>query len=203
MTRESNARHKRCPCGSGKRYEVCCGRRSDQAVDRGAEDSPGARQTRSFDERHEPLRGSWANWTGAAAGRAADMADDDFDGFPMGTIAYYGPDDRTTTKVVASVIADADADPVIQSWVGTGLLGSPKVRREMDRFFTRYGVVEATGFPFNIGCPHEEGEDFPEGADCPFCPYWRGKQGVDRWDRLLDQLAAFQEGIGDDPQGPG
>ena len=29
----------------------------------------------------------------------------------------------------------------------------------------------------NMGCPHEEGKDFPKGGDCPFCPYWKGKQG--------------------------
>jgi hypothetical protein len=28
-----------------------------------------------------------------------------------------------------------------------------------------------------MGCPHEEGEDFPVGEDCPFCPFWKGKQG--------------------------
>lgn len=32
----------------------------------------------------------------------------------------------------------------------------------------------------NIGCPHEEGEDFPSGEDCPFCPFWKGKQGSAR-----------------------
>jgi hypothetical protein len=32
----------------------------------------------------------------------------------------------------------------------------------------------------NMGCPHEEGEDFPEGGDCPFRPFWRGKQGSNR-----------------------
>ena len=31
-----------------------------------------------------------------------------------------------------------------------------------------------------MGCPHEEGEDFPEGEDCPFCPFWKGKQGSNR-----------------------
>ena len=29
----------------------------------------------------------------------------------------------------------------------------------------------------NMGCPHEEGEDFPAGGDCPFCPWWKGKRG--------------------------
>src|SRR5438270_621056 len=32
----------------------------------------------------------------------------------------------------------------------------------------------------NLGCPHEEGEDFPLGGDCPFCPFWKGKQGSNR-----------------------
>jgi len=29
----------------------------------------------------------------------------------------------------------------------------------------------------NMGCIHEEGDDFPEGGDCPFCPFWKGQQG--------------------------
>jgi hypothetical protein len=26
-----------------------------------------------------------------------------------------------------------------------------------------------------IGCPHEEGVDYPEGKSCPQCPYWAGR----------------------------
>ena len=26
-----------------------------------------------------------------------------------------------------------------------------------------------------IGCPHEEGIDYSEGASCPQCPYWAGR----------------------------
>jgi hypothetical protein len=29
-----------------------------------------------------------------------------------------------------------------------------------------------------IGCPHEDGIDYPEGESCPHCPYWKGR---DRW----------------------
>jgi len=29
-----------------------------------------------------------------------------------------------------------------------------------------------------IGCPHEEGIDYPEGDVCPKCPYWAHR---DRW----------------------
>jgi hypothetical protein len=26
-----------------------------------------------------------------------------------------------------------------------------------------------------LGCPHEEGIDYPEGEACPECPYWAGR----------------------------
>jgi hypothetical protein len=26
-----------------------------------------------------------------------------------------------------------------------------------------------------IGCPHEEGTDYPEGEACPQCPFWQGR----------------------------
>ena len=26
-----------------------------------------------------------------------------------------------------------------------------------------------------IGCPHEEGIDYPDDTDCPQCPYWAGR----------------------------
>lgn len=29
-----------------------------------------------------------------------------------------------------------------------------------------------------MGCPHEEGIDYPEGKSCPQCPFWAGR---DRW----------------------
>jgi hypothetical protein len=29
-----------------------------------------------------------------------------------------------------------------------------------------------------IGCPHEEGIDYPDGESCPECPFWQGR---DRW----------------------
>jgi hypothetical protein len=26
-----------------------------------------------------------------------------------------------------------------------------------------------------IGCPHEEGIDYPDGQKCPQCPYWASR----------------------------
>ena len=97
--------------------------------------------------------------------------------FPIGTVALYGPDDKTTTKVVAGVIIDDDAEAIIERWVGTGVKGIPKVQQEIQAFFAKHGVKSLVATDENMGCPHEEGEDFSVGEDCPFCPYWRGKQG--------------------------
>jgi hypothetical protein len=97
--------------------------------------------------------------------------------FPIGTIAYYGPDDKITTKIVAGVIKEEDAEPIIKRWVATDVTTNPKVRKEIDRFFQTHGVTQVGMSQGNMGCPHEEGEDFPDGGDCPFCPWWKGKQG--------------------------
>jgi hypothetical protein len=97
--------------------------------------------------------------------------------FPVGTIAYYGPDDKTTTKIVAGIINEEGAEPIIQRWVATDVTTNPKVRKEIGRFFKTYGVNWVNMSNGNMGCLHEEGEDFPMGGDCPFCPWWKGKQG--------------------------
>ena len=97
--------------------------------------------------------------------------------FPIGTIALYGPDDKATTKIVAGVIVAKEAEAIIERWVGTGVQETPKVQQEIKDFFARHGVTSVAVSDGNMGCPHEEGEDFPEGEDCPFCPYWKGKQG--------------------------
>jgi len=49
-------------------------------------------------------------------------------------------------------------------------------------FFLQYGVKSVAISEGNMGCPHEEGLDFPHGEDCPFCPFWKGKQGRNRRD---------------------
>jgi hypothetical protein len=41
-----------------------------------------------------------------------------------------------------------------------------------------HGVLTVAMADRIIGCPHEEGIDYPEGAACPLCPFWKGR---DRW----------------------
>jgi hypothetical protein len=94
--------------------------------------------------------------------------------YPIGTVAMYGPDDKTT------VILHDGAEPIMKRWVATDVTTNPKVQQEMKDFFLQHGVKQVAMSQGNLGCPHEEGEDFPHGEDCPFCPFWKGKQGSNR-----------------------
>jgi SEC-C motif len=102
--------------------------------------------------------------------------------YPIGTVAMYGPDDKTTTKIAAGVILRDGAEAIMQRWVATDVTTNPKVQQELKDFFLQHGVKQVAMSQGNMGCPHEEGEDFPHGEDCPFCPFWKGKQGSNRKD---------------------
>jgi hypothetical protein len=69
--------------------------------------------------------------------------------------------------------------PLEQSPAGLriGFFGCPKVKRQMQEFFQKHGVKSVTMSDGNMGCLHEEGQDFPHVEDCPFCPFSKGKQG--------------------------
>jgi hypothetical protein len=97
--------------------------------------------------------------------------------FPVGTVALYGPDDKKTTKIAAGVILHDGAKAIIERWVATDVTTNPKVQKELREFFKKHGVKSVAMSEGNMGCPHEEGKDFPHGEDCPFCPFWKGKQG--------------------------
>ena len=98
--------------------------------------------------------------------------------FPVATIAFYGPDDKTTTKVAVGIIEkEGDEEPIaIQRWAGPNVVNDSRIRAEILAFVQEHkakSVVMTNGV---IGCPHEEGIDYPLGEDCPFCPFWKGKQ---------------------------
>ena len=101
--------------------------------------------------------------------------------YPTGTMAFYGPDDKTTTKIAAGVFTAKNSKAIIKRWVATDVTTNPKIQREIMEFFNAHGVKSVAMSDGNMGCPHEEGEDFPVGEDCPFCPFWKGKQGSNQW----------------------
>jgi hypothetical protein len=96
---------------------------------------------------------------------------------PIGTVIYYGPDDKTIAKVAAGVVKSRGAEPVMLRFFGPNVFHDPEVAEKIKDFFLSHGVQRVVVQEGVFGCPHEAGVDFPEGEDCPFCPFWKGKQG--------------------------
>lgn len=94
---------------------------------------------------------------------------------PVGTLVYYGPDTVKTKKIVAGVFRSKNSEPIIRRYVASDCLDNEKIQNQIAEFFADHGVRTVFNSGGNIGCPHEEGQDYPSGEDCPFCPYWKGR----------------------------
>jgi hypothetical protein len=98
--------------------------------------------------------------------------------YPIGTVAYYGPDNTRATKLVAAVVRAPGAEPgPLHRWITR--VGD--VRQDADTaaavtaFFKEQGVKHVVSSDRIIGCPHEEGVDYPKGGVCPHCPFWQNR----------------------------
>ena len=104
-----------------------------------------------------------------------------FRGYPVATIAYYGPDDRRATKVAVG-IAESEAGGVarMERWFSdtSDVRADPQINEAILKFIEGHGARSVAMFDRIIGCPHEEGIDYPEGEKCPKCPFWATR---DRW----------------------
>jgi len=97
-------------------------------------------------------------------------------GYPLATVAYYGPDDRRATKVVVSIRLLEGADMEMRKWfVETGdARTDPVVTAELLEHLEANGVKSVAMVDRIIGCPHEEGVDY-KGEYCPVCTFWIGR----------------------------
>lgn len=103
--------------------------------------------------------------------------------FPIATVAFYGPDDQTVTKVVVCVFENRESKGNMKRWVKSGVLTDAAIEREIIDFVATQGVLSIARHTVVMGCQHEERVDFPAGGDCPVCAFWKGKQG--RGTRML------------------
>ena len=104
-----------------------------------------------------------------------------FRGYPVATVAFYGPDDTRATKVSVGIVTHegADADPVERWFCETSdARTDPDVNEAVVRFIEQHGARSVAAIDRIIGCPHEEGIDYPDGETCPRCPFWANR---DRW----------------------
>jgi hypothetical protein len=70
--------------------------------------------------------------------------------YPIGTVAMYGPDDWTTTKIAAGVILHNGAEPIMKRWMATDVTTNPKVQPALKDFFLQ--PADFTDFAEDTAC---------------------------------------------------
>ena len=103
-----------------------------------------------------------------------------FRGYPVATLAFYGPDDRRASKAVASIMeGEGDEPSQMRKWYSeqADVRDDATVLAEVMAFIEEFGVLTVAMPDRIIGCPHEEGIDY-DGPVCPDCPFWANRE---RW----------------------
>lgn len=104
-----------------------------------------------------------------------------FRGYPIATIAIYGPTDLLATKVAVAVFRAQGEDPTVleRFFPADGdVRYDAAVEQQILDLLRAHDVRSVILADRLIGCPHEEGVDYPEGKSCPQCPFWAGR---DHW----------------------
>jgi hypothetical protein len=108
-----------------------------------------------------------------------------FRGYPVATVAFYGPNDQQATKVAVGIVRgeSVEADP-LERWFSeqSDVRSDPDIAGQIAAFIETHAVKSVALADRIIGCPHEEGVDYPVGTACPQCPFWAGR---DRWSGKL------------------
>ena len=111
--------------------------------------------------------------------RLRRQVDRGFQGYPIGTVAFYGPDNLVATKVAVGIVhRDGEGVREMGKWIseGSDVRYDEVIGDEVLAFLQKYAVRTVVTGPGILGCPHEEGIDYPDGTACPQCPYWAGRE---------------------------
>src|SRR5471030_2697837 len=102
--------------------------------------------------------------------------------YPLATIAAYGPDATLATKLVVSVVKRPGrrGPSAVRTWTtqAVDVRHDPTIAADVASFVRQERAKETVTSDRIIGCPHEEGIDYPMGRACPRCPFWAG---IDRF----------------------
>ena len=97
-----------------------------------------------------------------------------FRGYPLATIAYYGPDDTRASKVAIGIVRAEGAEPEMTRLFSDedDTRKDTAITDEILKLLKIHGVQSVIVKQEIFGCPHEEGVDYPDGEVCPQCPFW-------------------------------
>ena len=90
--------------------------------------------------------------------------------FPLATIAAYGPDNTRATKLVVGILHRArQKDPhPMRTWStdASDIRNDPVIAAEVTDWLRSQRIKDTFSYDRIIGCPHEEGIDYPMGRSC-------------------------------------
>jgi hypothetical protein len=100
-----------------------------------------------------------------------------FRGYPIATIAFYGPTADFASKVVVAVFRTEGGGPAVleRFFSQTDVRFDESIGEKVLSVIQSHGVQSVVMTDGILGCPHEEGIDYPEGTACPQCPFWAGR----------------------------
>jgi len=106
------------------------------------------------------------------------MARKDFLGYPMVTVAFYGPDDKMVSNVAVGIIEHEGGEPAFleQGYSDeTDVRSAPDIVRQISEFIQLHGAKPVAVAGRIISCPHEKGKDHPEGSACRVCMFFTNR----------------------------
>ena len=111
--------------------------------------------------------------------RLSKKAKKGFRGWPVGTVAFYGPDRSHASKVAVGIVRRDGGDAEeMRDWhsADSDVRTDPRILAEILDFLESHGVLTVAMPGGIIGCPHQEGIDY-EGEYCPApdCRFWLGR----------------------------
>lgn len=92
------------------------------------------------------------------------------------TISLYGKNDQVASKLVATTIhMGSKKIKEMKKWYSyaeVDVREIPEVVKELAVFVEKWNPKILSSLDKIIGCPHEEGIDYPENESCQECPFW-------------------------------
>jgi hypothetical protein len=101
-----------------------------------------------------------------------------FQGYPIATVAFYGPDNRRATKIAVGIIPAEGVEPSeMKRWISEegDVRTDASIGKAVVEFVRAQSVRSVVVTDGIIGCQHEEGVDYPDGGSCPICLFWTGR----------------------------
>src|SRR3954462_12209050 len=108
--------------------------------------------------------------------RLTKRAKKGFRGYPVATVAFYGPGDRRASKLAVGIVLAENEEAVdLKRWFAEpgDVREDARVAEEVLAYMDGFGVRSGAMVDRIIGCPHGEGID-SRGPTCPLCPFWPG-----------------------------